>query len=261
VITHEESLHLLAAFALDAVQSDEHEEIEAHLGVCPRCRAELDAHREVASGLGTILEPLPEALWSSISSRLSSRGDQDPPVRPTLLRDVRPDLTVNERPLPSAWGFPRGRLATVASIALGAAAVATVLGITLISTDNRVAQLEGAVRETAHTEVVAALETPGHRVVNLDTAADRRLAQFVVLRNGRGYLVTSNLPPLSAKETYQLWGVVNGQTISLGLLGRSPHLATFTLAGSSRPFGLGVTVEQAGGSVSPSGFMLASGTV
>ena len=76
MITHEESRDLLAAFALDAVESGEREEIEAHVAVCPRCRAELDSHRQVASGLGTIVEPLPDALRGSISSRPRRREDE-----------------------------------------------------------------------------------------------------------------------------------------------------------------------------------------
>ena len=50
------------------------------------------------------------------------------------------------------------------------------------------------------------------------------LAQFVVLPDGRGYLVESTLPALVSTETYQLWGVVGGQTLSLGLIGAIPEL-------------------------------------
>ena len=41
--------------------------------------------------------------------------------------------------------------------------------------------------------------------------------------DGQGYLVKSDLPTLSSAKTYQLWGVINGQPISLGLLGQAPH--------------------------------------
>jgi anti-sigma-K factor RskA len=116
------------------------------------------------------------------------------------------------------------------------------------------------VGEAARMAMVAAMETPGHRIVNLDDAHHHRLAEFVVLHDGRGYLVISRLPTLSSKDTYQLWEVVNRQTISVGLLGRLPQLSTFTVD-SHLPFGLGVSVEPAGGSVSPSGPMLGSGAV
>ena len=155
----------------------------------------------------------------------------------------------------------RRRLISVASLGAACAAAAVVLGVNLVDANNQVAHLQGAIGETAHTAVLAALETPGHKVVNLKTANGQQAAEFVVLPSGQGYLVDSRLPDLSSKETYQLWGVVNGQTISLGLLGRSPHLVTFTLAGSPEESRLGITAEPAGGSIVPSGAMLASGTV
>jgi anti-sigma-K factor RskA len=82
-----------------------------------------------------------------------------------------------------------------------------------------------------------------------------------VVPGGQGYLVKSNLPTLSSAKTYQLWGVINGRAISLGLLGQDPHGAAFSLGGSSHPSTLGITVEPAGGSVVPTGSMLAAGTV
>ncbi len=150
----------------------------------------------------------------------------------------------------------RVRVATAASVAVGAAAVATVLGISLANANNQLAHLQGAIGEAT---IVAAVETPGHTFVTLTTARHRDVAQFVVLPSGRGYLVTSSLPRLPSTETYQLWGLIDHRTISLGLLGRAPHLATFTSAGSSRPNRLGVTVEAAGGARQPRGPMLASG--
>jgi anti-sigma-K factor RskA len=93
----------------------------------------------------------------------------------------------------------------------------------------------------------------------VEDSAHRRLAEFVVVPGGRGYLVSSRLPTLSSKKTYQLWTVHGTRAISLGLLGRSPHQATFTSA-EAGPTTLAITVEPAGGSVYPSAPMLATGT-
>jgi anti-sigma-K factor RskA len=248
VITHDEAHHLLAAFALDAVRLDEQEQIKAHLSRCPRCRIELDGHRDVAAALGTMVESVPIGLWDAIARRLFGRA-LEPPRRPREVRHLgRAHLS-------------KGRLAMTASAAVGAAAVVTTLGVGLLQADNQVAHLQGEVSEAASTAVVAAREAPGHRIVTLDDAHHHQLAEFVVLHSGRGYLVSSRLPLLPTKDTYQLWGVVNGQTISVGLLGRQPHLSTFTIVGAHPPFGLGVTIEPAGGSARPSGPMLASGAV
>jgi anti-sigma-K factor RskA len=97
--------------------------------------------------------------------------------------------------------------------------------------------------------------------VDLDTPSHVQLARFVVLPDGRGYLVSSSAPTLSADQTYQLWGIVGKEPISLGLLGDSPRQAAFTMAGATRPSQLSITAEPSGGSVSPTGPILATGTV
>ena len=259
MMTHEEASDLLAAFALGAVVGSEYGLIAEHLASCLRCRAEVDAHREVAAALGTSVEPLPGSLWRTISGRLTTRGSGEGPPTPAPLRVARADHGGQRHGRMRAVRSSRGRMATGASVAIGFATVATVLGIRLADADDQVAHLQGAIDETARTEVVAALETAGHKTVALIDAHHRDVMQFVVRPNGRGYLVTSRLPALSSGETYQLWGIIHGKTISLGLLGRTPHLAVFTAAGSLRPHALGVSIEAGSGARQPSGSMLAYG--
>jgi anti-sigma-K factor RskA len=257
MMDHDQASELLASFALDAVDGDECLALEEHLADCPRCRAELDGHREVAAALGNSVEPLPEGLWSNISSRLPDRRDEVPPPMPRLHRDgpFRPEESRAPRWRRSA----RGPIATVGAIAVAAAAVAAVLGINLVRTDNQVVNLQKNA-EASLSPVVTALSTPGHRLVDLQNGGHVSLARFVIVPDGRGYLVSSKLPTLTSKQTYQLWGIVGGQPISLGLLGRSPSLDTFTMAGTS-PSKLSVTVEPVGGAVVPSSPIVASGTV
>jgi anti-sigma-K factor RskA len=271
MMTHQEASELLAVFALDAVDEAEQVLLEEHLATCPRCRAELDAHREVAAALGNSVEPLPEGLWSSIASRLPPRPDEEPPPMPVLIgegaetRDAPsatflaprvPRAPRATRPRRSSGG--RGRLISLASIAVAAAAVAAVLGVNLVHDDHQISNLR---QTSADSAVQAALHAPGRKVVTAEGAGHAELAKFVILPSGQGYLVQADLPALPSKETYQLWGVVNGQPISLGLLGRSPHSGAFTLAGSPAPTKLGITVEPAGGSVVPTSAMVANVTV
>ena len=95
--------------------------------------------------------------------------------------------------------------------------------------------------------------------MNLTDVRHGDVAEFVVLPNGRGYLVKSELPALPTGETYQLWGLSKDKTISLGLLGSAPRSVAFTLAGAPQPSELGITVEPAGGSVLPTRSMIAAG--
>jgi anti-sigma-K factor RskA len=256
-MTHDVAQELLAAFALDAVEPHESDLVEMHLAHCPRCRSEYDALKEVASALGNSVEPLPEHLWSRISSRLPQRNvEQSPPMPRLLRRDSDED---NLTPITPLRQRPAKKWMAVTGAIVSAAAVSAVLGLSLVR-DGSSASSGQALGRSETSDVVAALETPGHHVVNLEGADHVKLAQFVVA-NGRGFLVSSSLPTLSAGETYQLWGLIANEPISLGLLGRSPSQSVFTLAGSSSPTQLSVTVEPADGSVVPTSQMLATGTI
>jgi anti-sigma-K factor RskA len=259
MMTHDQTSEILAAFALDAVTLQEQEEVEAHLAECPRCRAELDAFRDVAAAMGNSVEPLPAGLWSSIASHLPERHAEDPPPMPRLFgADRAGDEVAAAR---EKRRLTRGPLAAIGSFAVAAAAAAAVLGIGLVHADNRASNLSSAAGANLSSTVVAALETPHHRVVNLESPTHAKLAQFVVVPDGRGYLVSSSLPALSSDQTYQLWGIIGHQPISLGLLGQAPKQVTFTMADVATPSRLSVTVEPAGGAVVPSSPVVASGTV
>jgi anti-sigma-K factor RskA len=242
-MTHDEASELLASLALDAVEEGERRQVEDHLATCPRCRSEFDALRDVAAAMGNSVEPLPEGLWLSIASRLPERGDEESPPMPRLFAAASDRRRLR-----------RGPVAIVGALAVAAAAVAAVLGVGLVQANDRAAH-------SGTGTVAAALQVAGHQVVTLETADHAELARFVVVPDGRGYLISSSLPALAAHHTYQLWGTIGSRPISLGLLGRSPRQATFTVATTAPLSQLSVTVEPAGGSVVPSAPVVASGTV
>jgi anti-sigma factor RsiW len=262
MITHEHANELLASYALDAVDEDEQLQVEEHLAECPRCRNELDAFRDVAAALGNSVEPLPEGLWNTIASRLPQRSDEAPPPMPRLLADEKAaDGAPDSAAAPARHRrFVRGPMAIVGAVAVAAAAVAAVLGIGLVQADRQASNDNEALARTPPSSVIAALETSGHQVVNLESSDHTRLAQFVIA-HGRGYLVSSKLPALSSDETYQLWGLIGNQPISLGLLGKSPQQASFTVVTAASPTRLMITAEPASGAVVPSGAVVASGTI
>jgi anti-sigma-K factor RskA len=259
-MSHDEASDLLGAYALDAVDGDEFSELEAHLESCPRCRAELDSLRDVAAAMGNSVEQPPEGLWSQIAVRLPERQeDPEPPPMPRLTGEGESPFRSPASPVGSR---PRRRrmFTTVGAIAVAAAAVAVVLGIGLVRADNKVSNLQSA-QAAPSAAVTAALAAPGHRVITLDAGTHGQQAQVVVLPSGQGYLVSSTLPALNEGRTYQLWAIEGNQPISLGLLGGSPSHVAFTMAGSTRPSHLSITAEPAGGSVFPTGPIVATGTV
>jgi anti-sigma-K factor RskA len=250
-MSHDEASELLGAYALDAVDGEELEQLEAHVATCPRCRAELDTLREVAGAIGHSAEPLPEGLWSGIVSRLPERpADAESPPMPRLATHP-PESSASSQP-----HRPTRRRAALAVAAVAAAVVVVGLVVGLVRADNRANNLQAqgsAVRN--------ALATPGHETVTLNSPSGTALARFVIVPDGRGYLLSSHLPALTGERTYQLWGIFGNRPISLGLLGSSPRQATFTMASSAPASALSITAEPAGGAVAPSTPIVATGTV
>jgi len=253
-VTHDEANELLAALALDAVDDTEREAVEAHVAQCPRCQSELDALRDVAGALGNSVEPLPEHLWSAISSRIYESRDHEMPALTLVGADGTP-LSTRRRTFSA-----RLTRSVVLPLAVAAVVVA-VLAFQLASANGRVSKLQSALRSGDASAISAALKAPGHKLIDLTGATDHELGEIVLLPNGSGYLVHSKMPPLGTGHTYQLWGVVGGKTISLGLMGSSPGHVSFTVAGPPTPSELAVTVEPAGGTVQPTTQVVAAGTV
>jgi hypothetical protein len=168
-------------------------------------------------------------------------------------------------PSPERTRRTRSNTLLLAAVAVAASAVAVVLGISLVHSQDNVTNLQQSVAQARaaaqRTPAQIAMHTPGHRVVDLVDATDVELARFVVLPGGRGYLVSSRLPALEGGQTYQLWGIAGATSISLGLLGASPHGSTFTVAGAPSIAKLALTAEPSGGTVAPTGAIVASGTV
>jgi anti-sigma factor RsiW len=71
-MTHDPIEELLGAYALHAIDDDERAMVEAHLATCPRCRAEVDSHREVAAHLALTGAPAPDGLWERIAGAIES---------------------------------------------------------------------------------------------------------------------------------------------------------------------------------------------
>jgi hypothetical protein len=253
-MTHDDAAELLAAMALDALDHDVHAQVDEHVLTCLECQRELDSLREVASALGNTYEAPPEGLWSQIATRLYETDPTEEPSRPVFLGDFEPTAHGDRHRRRRTGGF-------LVTVTLAAAAAIIVLAFTLSNANNRVTNLEHALSGNGHNGVASALATPGHQVVRLTAADHHVLASLVLLPDGRGYLMTSHMPTLPSSETYQLWGIVNGSPVSIGVMGSTPHAVAFTVATSPSPSEIGVTIEPAGGSLTPTKSMVASGAV
>ncbi len=253
-MTHSEIESLLGAYALDAVEEHEARAVEEHLATCPRCRAEVATHREVAAMLGNSGSEAPEGLWRRIAGELGAELPE-PPADIAAAR-VR-----------AARGRPARRLRPVAaSLALVAASLAVVVGLLaakVVSLDSQVRTISRAVARSGAAEQAALAATdPGHRSVVLGpaTGSPGGRALIVMLPSGQAYWVTrSDLRPLAADETYQLWALASGRVVSLGLLGPSPKAVAVQVAPNMTEFM--VTAEPLGGTERPTTPVVVQGSV
>jgi anti-sigma-K factor RskA len=215
---------LLGAYALDAVDDEERRAVERYLADEPRALAEVQQHREVATLLAYSGATAPDGVWARISGSLDDRVPVPGPELAAVLPMTRR----------RAWA---GRLLP----ALAAAAAAAVFAVVAVrATDGGGGDpIEDAVAAARadRDSVIAALVGPDG--VTIDAVLDQ---------DGHGYLVAEALPSLPADRTYQLWGVIDGAVISLGVLGHNPETEMFSAADGLSA--LVLTEEAAGGVVS-----------
>lgn len=225
-IDHDEAVTLLAAYALDALASDEERAaVDRHLEQCAECRQSLVSYREVAAGLSPDVAPPPD-LWNRIAGQLQPRVVS---------------LSGRQRATPPrVW------------MGAAAAAVALVVGIAI-------GQVTGNDSDSSVREIAAdARDDDGASVLTLVDADGGRAAEAVLTADGRGFLTNYELPELEGDRGYQLWALRDGQPISVALLGDDPGVEAFRAP--HRFDQLLITEEPAIGSPSPTTAPVASVT-
>lgn len=235
---------LLGVYALDALAPDEAVSVGEHLRSCPRCSQEVAQHREAVAMFAARGGPAPEGVWDRIASAISAdTGPSAGPPPPRLL----PSRARRSRRARPAW----------AAALAAAAAVAVVIGLQAARVDrlnHRVNQLSAAARQSGGFQgLAAALVDPAARHYTLASTgrSGDALGQLIVLRSGASYLVGSRLSQLAADRTYQLWSMVDGRAVSVGLLGAHPGNVAFSVDPTVATTAYLVTIEPAGGVVAP----------
>lgn len=236
VMRHYEIEQLLGAYALDALEPDEADAVELHLRDCPRCRAEVVDHREVAAMLAFGGGEAPPGIWERIQANL-----EEAPPKLELARVV---------PLQqSRWRTVGIRLLTAAAVIISVIA----LGVALTTTSSTGG--EAAIDR----EIAELAADPATKTVHLKQAGGPGRVD-VLLAGDRGFLVKHSLPKLPDDQTYQLWGQRGTDKVSLGVLGAEPKRMQFAASAADYE-ALAITVEPAGGAPQPTGAAVAAGWV
>ena len=262
---HLEIQELLGAYALDAVDPGTAELIERHLEECVRCSIEVAQHHEVAGLLANSGGTSPADLWDGIARQLDG---STPPAWEGLAGRLETGGDRAERvvgtstvvPIARA-GSPRRRTGRLGVVAAAVAAVAAVvvavgLGVQVHHLDNQVSALSGRPSLTTAERVALASPTTKKVVLNPRPGGTTGVGghggtgavTVVLTSSGTGFVEAGGLAGLPRYRTYQLWGVIGGKTISLGLLGSDPGVVPFSAAGGAVTV-FAITDESAGGVV------------
>ncbi|MEO7190780.1 MAG: anti-sigma factor [Vicinamibacterales bacterium] len=257
----------VAAYALDALPSQERRAFETHLATCADCQRELVSLQRVAAGIGASTDPMnpPAGLRARVLSRATAQP-QDLPVPNTA-------VPVAGRPVPRVPGRYGVWLALAASIAcvglLGTYAWALRAQLTTtrelladlsVRTEALRAQLASA-RQDSATLTNAVNVIRSGRVIKVDlrgqgTAPDAA-ARALVGQGGGLVFNADHLPPLARDRSYQLWVFAQGSSEPIGAgtfdvdASGSSTMAIGLPAGVTVVAALAVTDEPKGGSPRP----------
>jgi anti-sigma-K factor RskA len=245
---------LLEFYALGALDDEERKLVEAYLEQHP------EARRKVRE-----LEGVTAALPYSV-----------PPVEPSARSkdQLMQRIAADRPPLPGirvqAASRPRLRLENMwRALSLGAAVLAILWALVLsrqvASLRSEIATLRQALVAQSQSiqKINASLPQPGKsELVTLPVQGTDRQpgaqGQLIADRNSRSaVLVMSNLAPLKAGRTYQVWLIQGDQPHNAGLLNVDEHGQGVLVLTSDRAIGsfnaLGISVEPEGGSPQPTG--------
>ncbi|MGO9336757.1 MAG: anti-sigma factor domain-containing protein [Terracidiphilus sp.] len=250
----------LTLYATGALPPAEMRTMEAHLSVCARCKEEL---RQNTLALAAYAQTTPEVTPpAGARDRFLARLAQTPQ---TASQPAEPSAVTLSPQKPSFWKsiFARGWSPVIA----GALAVALLaVGYDDLRKRAEIGPLmhrarKGAIDSEQLSQLIELLTSPQEKRVALHPgpvpAPPPEGRVLYAARTGKLLLTASNLHPLPAGKTYELWILQPGGKAPLPAGTFEPdNSGDATLILANEPAGLavagfGVTIENAGGSATP----------
>jgi len=235
---------LLAAYAADAVDSDERRDVEAHLASCPTCAEDLLGLRET---LASMAEQFAEPPPSSMRSAVLAAAAATPQVRPATRREVlvpsRPGNRVAARRSPLLFALAAGFAALTV---LGTATAAVLWQQLQDARDERSGT--AAILAAADGQVLrATADLPPELAV---PAGSGDVVAVASESSDAAVIVTSGLPDAPDGRDWQVWYLGDNEVRSAGLV--DPAGGVVQLDGAlGDASAIAVSLEPEGGSQAP----------
>lgn len=228
--------HLSAAYALDAVDTDEREAFEEHLASCEVCRADVAGFQSASATLGASLAMAPApSLRAEVLAKISATRQDAPVTGPSV---VSLDAVRKRRRV--AW--------TAGLAGAAAAAVAAVISISALD--------RGPSADSFAVDLATVMEQSDSEVLDLAVQGDAPGEFRVAWSNslGRAVLIGENLPPAPDGKAYELWLITPDESMAMYVLDPAQdgdvHVS---LDAPAAPSAWAITVEPAEGSATATG--------
>ena len=227
-----DDLHALSgSYVLDALTEPERDSFERHLQHCSQCEDEVRGLRETAArlGLAKTVDPPPQLRPRVLAAAYRTR--QLPPIGDRIEPERRRTLVI-----------PR----LAGAFAAAALVVVVALGITQVVTRH-----QPGVAQTASTTISRVVTAPDARTETVATSAGGTVTVVVSAGQQAAVVSATGLRSLPSAQTYQLWVMGPDGTRSVGLLSRTGRAGPVLASGVVPGDRIGITVEPAGGTSSP----------
>jgi anti-sigma-K factor RskA len=252
-----DDLHVLSGgYVLDALSEPERDSFERHLQHCPLCEDEVRGLRATAArlGLAKTLDPPPQLRPRVLAAAYRTRqlpppagdriGLESRRARVRRLFAMSPGHAQNgaqhgtqRRPL-----VPR----LAAALAAGAVVVIVTLGIS-----QSVTRHQPGSAPTAGAAISRVVTSPDARIETERTSVGGTVTVVVSADQQAAVVSARGMRSLPSAQTYQLWVIGPHGARSAGLLSGTGRAGPVLASGVERGDRIGVTVEPAGGTSSP----------
>ena len=258
----------LALYAMQALTPEESAYVRAHLDTCPECRGELAYATGDLAVIAMSVEQKP--LPAGARQRFLARVASDARIQhPALLPDSSNNVPFEPRRPRFRWfvALPWAAVAALVILAAGLVVRNQTL-VQQVKQQNAVLQEQNSANARAQ-ELLSLLTAPSakHVVLTATQAHPAPTARAVYLAE-RGALLmqASNLNPVTAGQTYELWVIpAKGAPIPAGLFrpdaGGNASVVLPPIPEGVEAKAFGITVEKASGATTPTAPIVLSGAV
>ena len=232
--------HVLSgSYVLDALSEPERDSFERHLQHCPLCADEVRGLRETAArlGLAKTVDPPPQLRPRVLAAAYRTRQLPPPASERIGLDRRRAQHGVRLRPL-----IPR----LAGTLAAAAVVVVATLGINQAVTRHQ----PGGAR-TASAAISRVVTAPDARIETERTSAGGTVTVVASADQQAAVVSARGLRSLPPAQTYQLWVIGPHGARSAGLLSGTGRAGPVLASGVEPGDRIGITVEPAGGTSSP----------